>query len=442
MNDHADLVPGMKARPADELATASPLAEMAAKQDVQAQQYAIEFLSKVIRIRGVAVSRQDYLRQELRKLGASDAQIGIALDSTPLSAGIALDRLDELAASTIDFETRKSAAMSFAAGLPGGFAMFATVPADITQYYVHALRIIQKLAYLYGWQDLLSGLDEADDETVGRLALFFGVMMGVGGAATTLSSFASQVAGPAVRKQIAKKALTKTVWYTPMKKTLAFIGVKVTKDSFAKTVTKAVPVAGGVISGSMTLVVLKSQSVRLLVHLREMPPPGVDAAEYASVLAQAGSIEQTPTIAELTRSAASGLKSAAAGASDVAAGAAESASDLWGASLALQRRIRGLRGRSNEDDGRTGDDGEEGLHERPGLEGLAEILLDEPEARVVDMREEDRPRTDREDQKAGIERGHLPRGRCHDARGSDGRDRRGTGCEADGDADEPSGDEC
>lgn len=278
---------------ADELAAASPLAEMTAEQDAHAQQYAIEFLSKVIRIRGVAVSRQDYLRQELRKLGTSDAQIGIALESTPLNAGIALDRLDELAASTIDFETRKSAAMSFTAGLTGGFAMLATVLADITQYHVHALRIIQKLVYLYGWQDLLSDLDEADDETVGRLALFFGVMMGV----------------------------------------------------------------GGVISGSMTLVALKSQSVRLLVHLREMPPPGADAAEYASILARADSIEQTPTIAELTRSADSGLKSAAAEASDVAAGAAESASGPWGASLApheptrpgrspdaLQRRIRGLRG--------------------------------------------------------------------------------------------------
>lgn len=252
---------------ADELAAASPLAEMTAEQDAHAQQYAIEFLSKVIRIRGVAVSRQDYLRQELRKLGTSDAQIGIALESTPLNAGIALDRLDELAASTIDFETRKSAAMSFTAGLTGGFAMLATVPADITQYHVHALRIIQKLVYLYGWQDLLSDLDEADDETVGRLALFFGVMMGV----------------------------------------------------------------GGVISGSMTLVALKSQSVRLLVHLREMPPPGADAAEYASILARADSIEQTPTIAELTRSADSGLKSAAAEASDVAAGAAESASGPWGA---------------------------------------------------------------------------------------------------------------
>ena len=140
-------------------------------------------------------------------------------------------------------------------------------------------------------------------------------------------------------------------------------------------------------------------------------------------------------------------------------GTAESASGPRGASLAphgprigrdeAPTRSRGgsedSEDRSDEDDGRTGDDGEEGLHERPGLEcfadGHAEILLDEPEARVVDMREEDRPRTDREDQETGLDRGHLPRERGHDARGSDGRDRRGTGCEADCDGDEPSGDE-
>lgn len=197
---------------------------------------------------------------------------------------MSLERLDRLAEAAISFETQKSAAVSFVAGLPGGFAMLATVPADVTQYYIHAFRVMQKLAYIYGWQDLLGDLDDADDETVGRLALFLGVMMGVGGAANSLSMFAKQIARPAIQRQIAKQALTKTVWYPVVKKTLAVVGVKVTKDSFAKTVTKVVPVAGGVISGGMTFVALKGQSARLRKHLRELPPPGVDAAEYRSAL--------------------------------------------------------------------------------------------------------------------------------------------------------------
>ena len=116
------------------------------------------------------------------------------------------------------------------------------------------------------------------------MVTLLGVMMGVGRAASSLSRFAKQIARPAIQKQIAKQALTKTVWYPVVKKTLAVVGVKVTKDSFAKTVTKVVPVAGGVISGGMTFVALKGQSARLRKHLRELPPPGVDAAEYRSAL--------------------------------------------------------------------------------------------------------------------------------------------------------------
>lgn len=60
--------------------------------------------------------------------------------------GVPLAQLDGLAAASITFETSKAAALSVTAGLPGGFAMFATVPGDITQYYVHAFRVMQKLA--------------------------------------------------------------------------------------------------------------------------------------------------------------------------------------------------------------------------------------------------------------------------------------------------------
>ena len=162
--------------------------------------------------------------------------------------------------------------------------MFVAVPADITQYYVHAFRVMQKLSYIYGWQSLLGNLDDVDDDTVGKFTLFLAVMMEVGGAASSLSVFADQGARPALHRQIARQALTKTAWYPVIKKTLALIGVKVTKDSFARTVTKVVPVAGGVISGGMTFVALRGQSVRLQRHLRKLPPPGVDAAEYRSAL--------------------------------------------------------------------------------------------------------------------------------------------------------------
>lgn len=254
------------------------------QQDGDAVEFAAGFLSRVIRIRGVKIERNAFLRQELRKVHVDDAMIDHAIGSTPLQAGVPFSTLDAIAASAIGFETNKSAALSFAAGLPGGFGMAATVPADITQYYVHAFRVMQKLAYVYGWQNFLDDLDDIDDETLGKLSLFLGVMMGVSGASAGLSKFAQQVARPAIRKQITQQALTKTAWYGPMKQVLRLIGIKVTKDSFAKTVTKAVPVAGGVISGGMTFVSLKLQAERLMAHLRELPPPGVDAADHRAAM--------------------------------------------------------------------------------------------------------------------------------------------------------------
>ena len=127
--------------------------------------------------------REDFLRQELRKLHLSDAQIERAIARDPVSAGISRTLLDKLANDAISFETKKSTVLSFTAGIPGGLAMLGTVPADLTQYYVHSLRIMQKLAYLYGWKEFLADLDEVDDETIAQMGLFFGIMLGVAGAA-------------------------------------------------------------------------------------------------------------------------------------------------------------------------------------------------------------------------------------------------------------------
>ena len=258
----------------------SLVSEASSDQDQQASVYAVFFLKKLVRLRGVRISREDFLRQELRKLHLSDAEIECAIASNPLSAGVSRKSLDKLANDAISFETKKSTALSFAAGIPGGFAMLGTVPADLTQYYVHSLRIMQKLAYLYGWKEFLTDLDDVDDETIAQMGLFFGVMLGVAGAAESLRDFARVIVAPAIEKRIARKALMKTTWYPVVKKSLKFIGVSVTKQSMAKTVSKIVPLIGGVISGGMTFVSLQTQANRLKQHLRQLPPPATDAAEW------------------------------------------------------------------------------------------------------------------------------------------------------------------
>ncbi|WP_315580679.1 hypothetical protein [uncultured Actinomyces sp.] len=256
------------------------LSELSTEEGQEASVYAVFFLKKLVRIRGVRISREDFLRQELQKAHLSESQIEEAIASDPISAGIPQKRLDKLANDAISYETKKSTALSFAAGIPGGFAMLGTVPADLTQYYVHSLRIMQKLAYLYGWKEFLTDLDDVDDETIAQMGLFFGVMLGVAGAAESMRDFARMIVAPAIEKRVARKALMKGTWYPVVKKSLKFIGISVTKQSMAKAMSKILPLIGGVISGGMTFVSLQTQANRLKQHLRQLPPPGLDAAEW------------------------------------------------------------------------------------------------------------------------------------------------------------------
>lgn len=74
----------------------------------------------------------------------------------PVEAGISREELEKIARSLVTNRTLKSTAMSVAAGLPGGLAMAATIPADTLQYFGMSLRLAQEIAYLYGEEDLWS----------------------------------------------------------------------------------------------------------------------------------------------------------------------------------------------------------------------------------------------------------------------------------------------
>lgn len=265
----------------NELAVDAELRGYTNEQASEAEQRAIEFLMKVVRIPGVRIDRDKYLREALDKVKATNDVIEHALASNPAAAGVPLGVLDFLADEAISYETNKSAALSFAAGIPGGFAMLGTIPADLTQYYVHVLRIMQKLAYLYGWRDLLADVDAGEDETIGVLAVFFGVMLGVGGAAQSLTAFARIAAKTAYQKHVTKRALMSITWYPVVKYSLRVIGINITKSSFTKGASKIVPVIGGFVSSGLTFMAFQTQSARLKGHLRELPPPGIDAEAWA-----------------------------------------------------------------------------------------------------------------------------------------------------------------
>ena len=303
----------------------------ASGQQSAPEQRALEFLAKVVRVPGVRVNRDEFLRQELSKLRMDDDAIARAIDSNPLLAGVSLTEIDRLAEEVISYETNKSAAISFVAGIPGGFAMLGTIPADLMQYYAHALRIMQKLGYLYGWGDLLPDGRDADDDTLGVLAVFFGVMLGVGGAAQSLTAFARVAAKTAYQNHATKRALMSITWYPVVKHSLRLIGINITKSTAAKGFSKIVPVIGGFVSSGLTFMALQSQSALLKGHLREIPPPGLSVEEWDQHRLGASTKGQTPETATSIKKGLRGkAKVVMVGAKSAASGIADGASSLSG----------------------------------------------------------------------------------------------------------------
>lgn len=231
-------------------------------------------LKAAMNIPGVQIRRDDFLRKELSIYFSADL-VDIAVEKNPASAGITAGQLENIAKSCIDNETKKVTLISAAAGIPGGFAMLGTVPADTAQYFAHIIRILQKLIYLYGWKELYNSNGDFDDETTNQLTLFIGVMFGVNSANSAITKLA-QSAASRVEKSFINKALTKGTIYPIVKKIAEILGVKMTKQIFAKGVSKIVPVLGGVISGGLTYATFKPSAVRLKNHLKKLLPADVE----------------------------------------------------------------------------------------------------------------------------------------------------------------------
>ena len=146
---------------------------------------------------------------------------------------ISKDRIDALVNACINNHTAKVTAISAAAGIPGGLAMAATIPGDMAQYYWHTFVLAQKLAYLYGIPDLRDEEGNLSETSQDMLTLFVGVMMGAAAANNVIKNLSKAFAEQVV-KRLPRQALTKTVYYPIIKQVAKWIGINLTKSSFAK----------------------------------------------------------------------------------------------------------------------------------------------------------------------------------------------------------------
>lgn len=218
---------------------------------------------------GVHVTRANFLQKELYK-NHPQAVIDKAIATTPAQAGISSDEIDNIADEVINYERNCVSGISAALGAPGGWAMAATIPADIVQYYGYTLRATQKLLYLYGFPEVDSDEEgiRLDSQTINQLILCLGVMNGVAGANNAIKGMAKALA-VGVEKKLLNAALTKGTFYPLVKEIAKWFGIKMTKSIFAGFFKKAIPVVGGIVGGGITFFSFKPCCYRLKAALQD-----------------------------------------------------------------------------------------------------------------------------------------------------------------------------
>ncbi len=226
----------------------------------------VQVIETAIKLPGVKVNRDAFLSSIFEKSNQSLRER--ILQVGPVEAGVSSEELMKLATKLITSRTLTSSAVSFAAGLPGGIAMAATIPADTVQFFGFALRLAQEIAYLYGEDDLWSDGNLQEDRVMHTIIIYCGVMFGAGGAAATLRVLSSQLSKQALKK-IPQMALTKTFYYPIIKSIAKALGVRMTKGIFGNAVSKAIPIVGGGVSGAITFATLRPMGFKLARVLDE-----------------------------------------------------------------------------------------------------------------------------------------------------------------------------
>lgn len=230
----------------------------------------------IMKMPGLRIDRSEYLKRELAPI-ASPEVIERAIQTSPWDAGIKQEDLDKIANAALKYHVLVAAGISFFDGLPGGWWLVATVPADISQFYFNAVQLAQKLVYIYGWPDLNTYVETDDYRTV--IGIFLGVMMGSAVAAGAISQLADALS-KGIAERLPRIALTRYAFYNATKQVLRWVGVAVTKEGFADAVAKIVPVLGGVFSGGLTAFMMRQMGCRLIKYLKSNPFNPYEEASY------------------------------------------------------------------------------------------------------------------------------------------------------------------
>ncbi len=224
-------------------------------------------LKTALEIPGAKINRKVFLIKVLSQY-YDDVQVKLAVDTRPALADIKLGHIEIISDEIIRSHIRKASAVSFIAGIPGGWALAGTVPADLAQFYWHIIVLIQKLSYLYGWPDFMKNMENEDD-TLYLFTFFIGLMSGSKGSVQAINEIAMVYAEKkeeSVREPILKPELRDVAI-----KIGKLIGGTLIKRGIKSGLGKFVPVIGGFISGGMSYYSMKKMTKKLRKQLLNLP---------------------------------------------------------------------------------------------------------------------------------------------------------------------------
>lgn len=231
------------------------MSEIAVEKDVSLE----TILITALKLPGVKVDRNECL---IKLFSNEDIDAQKLLELGPVAANIPHEKITQIADKQIFVRTGESSLASFVSGIPGGLAMAATIPLDLLQFFGMALKLAQELSYIYGATDMWKNDTEDNKKIINQMLLYCGVMFGVSGAVSGVRLLSVRIAQTTLRK-LPQQALTKGFWYPIVKQIGKAIGVKITKSSVAKGISKAIPILGGVISGSLNFASMMPMAKRL-----------------------------------------------------------------------------------------------------------------------------------------------------------------------------------
>lgn len=226
------------------------------------------------------VDREEFLKEALRENCSNDA-IGKAILTSPIESEIPRYVVADITREIIRQDLMKVTGLSFAAGLPGGLAMAGTIPADLIQFFVHTIKIAQKLAYLYGWKDFFETENDISEETLSKITLFTGIMFGAPNAEKALNKYKEIDAVDTAenitigfsnldidfdfsQSTIREHGILQLVQYIAK-----WLGVKIARQRLTSGTMRIVPIIGGIVSGGLSYLSFKDMTTRLHDYLRE-----------------------------------------------------------------------------------------------------------------------------------------------------------------------------